>query len=82
MKINWKQKLSSRKFWVAVSSIVAGLMVIIGSSDGDVEAIAGAIIAVGGAVAYIITEGKIDAQRVALAIEAIQVATEEVADDD
>ncbi len=46
MKINWKQKLTSRKFWAAVIGFVTALMVAFGVND---------------LIAYIIGEGMVDA---------------------
>lgn len=61
MKINWKQKLTSRKLWVAIIGIVAGLAAVFGIDENEYTAIAGAVIAAANAVAYILGEAKIDA---------------------
>ena len=61
MKINWKQKLTSRKLWVAIIGIVAGLAAVFGVDENEYTAIAGAVIAAANAVAYIMGEAKIDA---------------------
>lgn len=61
MKINWKQKLTSRKLWVAIIGIVAGLAAVFGVDESEYTAIAGAVIAAANAVAYIMGEAKIDA---------------------
>ena len=60
-KINWKQKLTSRKLWVAIIGIVAGLSAVFGVDENEYTAIAGAVIAAANAVAYIMGEAKIDA---------------------
>ena len=60
-KINWKQKLTSRKLWVAIIGIVAGLAAVFGVDQNEYTAIAGAVIAAANAVAYIMGEAKIDA---------------------
>lgn len=60
-KINWKQKLTSRKLWVAIIGIVAGLAAVFGVDENEYTAIAGAVIAAANAVAYIMGESKIDA---------------------
>ena len=60
-KINWKQKLTSRKLWVAIIGIVAGLAAVFGVDESEYTAIAGAVIAAANAVAYIMGEAKIDA---------------------
>lgn len=61
MKINWIQKLTSRKLWVAIIGIVAGLAAVFGIDENEYTAIAGAVIAAANAVAYIMGEAKIDA---------------------
>lgn len=60
MKINWKQKLSSRKFWAAVSGVVISIMIIFGADSGTQERITGAITATGTLVCYILAEGAAD----------------------
>ena len=61
MNINWKQKLTSRKFWAAVVGFVTPIMLAFGVSE-SVTAQVTAIITSGAAVvAYIIGEGFVDA---------------------
>lgn len=60
MKINWKQKLSSRKFWAAVAGVVVSIMIIFGADAGTQEKITGAITATGTLVCYILAEGAAD----------------------
>ena len=60
MKINWKQKLSSRKFWAAVSGVIISIMIIFGADSGSQERITGAITATGTLVCYILAEGAAD----------------------
>ena len=62
-KINWKQKLSSRKFWALVVGFVSPLLLAFGVGENVVTQVA-AIIASGGAVvAYLFAEGMVDANR-------------------
>ncbi len=35
MKIDWKRKLTSRKFWFALAGFIAGLIVIFGGSQDN-----------------------------------------------
>ena len=58
--INWKRKLSSRKFWAAVSGVVISIMIIFGADSGAQERIAGAITSAGVLVTYILAEGAAD----------------------
>lgn len=63
MKINWKQKLTSRKFWAAVIGFVTALMVAFGVDDLTIEQVIGLIIAASTLIAYIVGEGMVDAAR-------------------
>lgn len=63
-KINWKRKLSSRKLWAAVAGIVTGLAMVFGLDEGTMSNVAGAVVSVASVLAYIITEGKVDAESV------------------
>lgn len=63
MTINWKQKLTSRKFWAAIVAVVVSLCVIFGVDDLTMEQVTALIMAVGGLVAYILGEGWVDAAR-------------------
>lgn len=63
MKINWKQKLTSRKFWAAIVGFVTPMMLAFGVSDNVVTQVAGIIMAGATAIAYIIGEGLVDANR-------------------
>lgn len=60
-KINWKAKLTSRKFWAAVVSFVALLVVAFGGTQEQATQITALIMAGATVVAYIIGEGMIDA---------------------
>lgn len=59
--VDWKRKLSSRKLWAAVAGIVAGLAMVFGLDEGVISDVAGAVVSLSSLVAYIITEGKVDA---------------------
>lgn len=63
MKINWKQKLTSRKFWAALVGFVTPTMIALGASDNAVAQVAGIIMAGATLIAYIIGEGLVDANR-------------------
>ena len=69
------QKLTSRKFWVAVSSIVTGIVLLFGADEGLAEQISGAVMVLGGAIGYMIAEGLIDAAHAAEAAgAAVEIA--------
>lgn len=62
MKIDWTKKLSSRKFWVALSALICALCVLFGVDDFTIEKLTATISALGVLAAYILTEGYIDAK--------------------
>ena len=64
MNINWKQKLTSRKFWAAVIGFVTAMMVAFGVSDLTIEQVVAIITAASTLIAYIIGEGMVDAARI------------------
>lgn len=61
MKIDWKRKLTSRKFWSAIVGFVTPLLLAFGVADTAVTQVTGIIMAGGTLVAYIIAEGLTDA---------------------
>ncbi len=61
MSIDWKRKLTSRKFWVAVVAFITPLMLAFGVSEDSVTQIVAIIMAGADVVAYIIAEGMVDA---------------------
>jgi len=60
-KIDWKKKLTSRKFWAAVCSLVAQMVVAFGGSEDQSVKITALIMAGATVIAYIIGEGLVDA---------------------
>ena len=63
MKVNWTQKLTSRKFWAAIVAVIVSLCVLIGVPHVTQEQITALVMAVGGLIAYILGEGFVDAAR-------------------
>lgn len=64
MQIDWKRKLTSRKFWLAIIGFVSGILVFCGMSEAAVTQVAGIIMSGASVVAYIIGEGLADAANV------------------
>lgn len=60
MKIDWKRKLSSRKFWAAVSGVVISVMVAFNADAGSQEKVAGVITATGTLAIYMLAESSTD----------------------
>lgn len=61
--INWKQKLTSRKFWVAVITFATSLILAFGVSESVATEVASVIMAGATMIAYIVGEGLVDANR-------------------
>lgn len=59
--INWKAKLTSRKFWMAVIGLISGILLAFKVDAQTVETISGVILSAGSVIAYIIGEGLADA---------------------
>ncbi len=60
MKIDWKRKLTSRKFWAAVAGFVSMLMIFFGKDAGTAQQITALIMAGASLIAYIVGEGLAD----------------------
>lgn len=61
MKIDWKRKLTSRKFWMAVAGFVTGLILAFNGSAETAETVGGCIMSGASVIAYIVGEGLTDA---------------------
>ena len=61
MGIDWKRKLSSRKFWTALSALFAAIAVVCGAGDSTVTEVSAIISAAGVLAAYILGESIVDA---------------------
>ena len=71
MKIDWKRKLTSRKFWLAVVELVAGLMMAFKVDGTTIETVSGCIMAAAAVIAYTIGEGLADAANGTYSVEQI-----------
>lgn len=64
-KVNWAQKLTSRKLWMALVGVIVGVALAFGVDGSEIEnmvgMISGAIAAVGSIVGYIHGEATADA---------------------
>ncbi|MBP3542718.1 MAG: hypothetical protein J6J86_00665 [Lachnospiraceae bacterium] len=60
-KIDWKKKLTSRKFWTAVVGFVTPTMLAFGAGESEVTQVTSIIMAGATLIAYIIGEGLTDA---------------------
>lgn len=58
--INWKRKLTSRKFWMAVAGFIVGIIMAFNGSTEVAETVSGCIMSGASVIAYIIGEGLAD----------------------
>lgn len=65
MNINWKQKLTSRKLWIAFAGMAAGFALAFGAAAETAETISGCILSVASVIGYLVGEGLVDARRAA-----------------
>lgn len=63
-KINWKQKLTSRKFWAAIIAVVTTTLVAFNVSNLTIEQVVAVITASSVLIAYIVGEGMVDSARI------------------
>ncbi len=59
-KIDWKRKLTSRKFWIALVGFVTALLTAFNVADAVAVQVTTIIMAFGTLIAYILAEGFID----------------------
>lgn len=64
LKINWKQKLTSRKFWAAIIGFVTAILIAFKVDELTIEQVVSVISASSVLIAYIIGEGMVDAARI------------------
>ena len=60
MGIDWKRKLSSRKFWAALAAFVGAVAVFCGAGESVITEVTAIISAAGVLVAYILGEAIVD----------------------
>ena len=63
MKINWKAKLTSRKFWAALIAVILALLAAFGVDNVTSEQVEVLTWAIGTLIAYILGEGFVDAAK-------------------
>ena len=59
--MNWKQKLTSRKFWTCIVNLITQIMILMRLSDNEIAQVAAVVMAGAGVIAYIVGEGMADA---------------------
>lgn len=71
--IDWKKKLTSRKLWVAICSLVTNLIIAFGGTEQVAVQVTAIIMAGAAVIAYIIGEGLVDAANKEPAIPEIHI---------
>ena len=61
--IDWKNKLTSRKFWLAIAEFVTMLLMAFKVAESEATQIAALIMAGASVIAYIVGEGMVDNAR-------------------
>ena len=61
--INWKEKLSSRKFWALVAALVLSILVFFNASDNVATQVGSIITAFGSVCVYTLAEASVDKKR-------------------
>ena len=61
MGIDWRRKLSSRKFWAALGALIAAIAVVCGAGESVITEVSAIISSAGVLIAYILGESIIDA---------------------
>lgn len=62
-RINWKQKLTSRKFWAAVTGFTTSVLIACNVDNLTIEQVVSIISACSVLIAYIIGEGLVDSAK-------------------
>ena len=76
MKIDWKRKLTSRKFWAALIEFVTMLLLGFGATESTAAKVTAIIMAGAGLLAYIIAEGLVDSSNTTSVYIEDKVSTE------
>ena len=61
MKIDWKSKLSSRRFWLAICGFIGGILMAMKMDETTVTQVTGIIMSGASVLAYILGESWTDA---------------------
>ena len=75
------QKLTSRKFWLAIAGVATGVAMALGVDATEISSVAGAVVALFSCVTFIVVEGRIDAEAVKIAVECTQEAVNTIQDE-
>lgn len=74
--IDWKRKLSSRKFWAMIVGFITALLLAFNIDEMTVKQISTIVLAFGTLIAYILGESYVDGNK----LEETVIEVEEIAD--
>ena len=77
-KIDWVTKLSSRKFWAAVTGFLTAILTIFEVDNLTIEQIIGLVSALAVLIAYIIGEGLLDSARASAGTKTTSIEVDKV----
>lgn len=75
--IDWKKKLTSRKFWATVCTFVTNMILAFGGTQDTAVKVTALIISGAAVIAYIVGEGLVDAASANTFVEVEQPPLEE-----
>lgn len=77
-KIDWVTKLSSRKFWAAVTGFLTAILTIFEVDNLTIEQLTGLVSALAVLIAYIIGEGLVDSARASAGTKTTSIEVDKV----
>ena len=81
MNIDWKTKLSSRKFWAGVVSFISAVLLAFNVDEMTTNQVITIVSGIGALVVYILAESYVDAKAAQNQIDWIEITPAEEADD-
>ena len=63
MKIDWVKKLTSRKLWAAIASLITNIILACGGTQNEAAQVVAIVMGGATVIAYIIGEGLVDAAK-------------------
>lgn len=61
--MNWRAKLSSRKFWAGIVGFITPILVLFNMPENDIVTVTSLVTSSGALIAYILSEGYVDSKK-------------------
>ena len=61
--MNWRAKLSSRKFWAGIVGFITPILVLLNMPENDIVTVTSLVTSSGALIAYILSEGYVDSKK-------------------